>query len=289
MNCTLLSPWHTVGGKALLLFSVVHWTPLSGHLGLVCKEEGRALDPIPEVPIWGSSFPRAMNTAGLCILGWGEFLLPADFVILPDCIYFTFLLFQLFKKINLFFNWRVIAFQNFAVFCQTSTWISHGYTYILSLLNLLPISLPMPPFRLVQSPCLSFLRLAANSRWLFILHMVMEVSMLLFPYISPSPPFGFLLWSLTSSNPELLNVEILFFAWVEEKQRFYKMFQHPVEVQSVNQKRASDHSVEQECGQGQSCLEPSGEMAQTSSGGQLMMGWEHSLFTEWYPLCIVVD
>ena len=26
---------------------------------------------------------------------------------------------------NLFFNWRIIALQNFGVFCQTSTWISH--------------------------------------------------------------------------------------------------------------------------------------------------------------------
>ena len=25
---------------------------------------------------------------------------------------------------NFFFNWRIIALQNFAVFCQTSTWIS---------------------------------------------------------------------------------------------------------------------------------------------------------------------
>ena len=43
----------------------------------------------------------------------------------------------LFKKINLFFYWRIIALQNFVVFCQTSTWITHRYTYIPSLLNLL--------------------------------------------------------------------------------------------------------------------------------------------------------
>ena len=49
-----------------------------------------------------------------------------------------------FKKNSLFFNWRIIALQNFAVFCQTSTWISHRYTYIPSLLNLPPISLPIP-------------------------------------------------------------------------------------------------------------------------------------------------
>ena len=45
---------------------------------------------------------------------------------------------HLFKKIKLaeiwllkflkihFFNWRIIALQNFVVFCQTSAWISHG-------------------------------------------------------------------------------------------------------------------------------------------------------------------
>ena len=44
-----------------------------------------------------------------------------------------------------FFYWRIIALQNFVVFCQTPTWISHGYTYIPSLLNLPPISLPIPP------------------------------------------------------------------------------------------------------------------------------------------------
>ena len=43
------------------------------------------------------------------------------------------------------FYWRIIALQNFAVFCQTSTWISHRYTYLPSLLNLPPIPLPTPP------------------------------------------------------------------------------------------------------------------------------------------------
>ena len=32
-----------------------------------------------------------------------------------------------------FFNWRVIALQNFVVFCWTSTWISHRCTYPLRL------------------------------------------------------------------------------------------------------------------------------------------------------------
>ena len=49
------------------------------------------------------------------------------------------------KKKNLFiFYWRILALQNFAVFCQTSTWTSHRYTYIPSVLKLPPISLPIP-------------------------------------------------------------------------------------------------------------------------------------------------
>ena len=43
---------------------------------------------------------------------------------------------------NLFiFNWRIIALQNFVVFCQTSAWISHRYMYMYvpSLFNLPPI------------------------------------------------------------------------------------------------------------------------------------------------------
>ena len=43
-----------------------------------------------------------------------------------------------------FFYWRIIALQNFVVFCQTSTRISHRYTYIPSLLNFPPISLSIP-------------------------------------------------------------------------------------------------------------------------------------------------
>ena len=54
------------------------------------------------------------------------------------------------KKI---FNWKIIALQNFVVFCHTSTWISHRYTHVPSLLNLSPFSLPIPPFSLSQSPC----------------------------------------------------------------------------------------------------------------------------------------
>ena len=39
------------------------------------------------------------------------------------------------------FKWRIIALQYCLGFCQTSTWISHMYTYVPSLLNLPPASL----------------------------------------------------------------------------------------------------------------------------------------------------
>ena len=45
---------------------------------------------------------------------------------------------------KLFFYWRIIALQNFVVFCQTSIWISHRYTYIPSLLNLPPLPPHIP-------------------------------------------------------------------------------------------------------------------------------------------------
>ena len=48
----------------------------------------------------------------------------------------------IFKVFYLYFNWRIITLQNFVVFCQTSTWISHMYTHIPSFLNPLTISLP---------------------------------------------------------------------------------------------------------------------------------------------------
>ena len=35
-----------------------------------------------------------------------------------------------------FFNWRIIALQNFVVFCHTSTRISHRYTHVPSLPSL---------------------------------------------------------------------------------------------------------------------------------------------------------
>ena len=70
------------------------------------------------------------------------------------------------------FYWSIIALQDFVVFYQTSTWISHIYTYIPSLLKHPPISLPISTPRLIQRPCFSFLSHTAKSCWLSILHMI---------------------------------------------------------------------------------------------------------------------
>ena len=108
----------------------------------------------------------------------------------PSSSYFPFvcLLEPLFSFKNLFlFNWRIIALQCCVGFCHTSTWLCHRYTYVLSLLNLPPPPSPSHRSRLLQSPSLSSLSHTENSLWLFVLHMVMYGSMLLSPYIPPSP------------------------------------------------------------------------------------------------------
>ena len=93
----------------------------------------------------------------------------------PNTIYFLIL--------NLFFNWRITALQNFVAFCQTSTWISHRYTFV-------PSPFPSYPSRLLQSPSLSSLSYTANSYWLSILHIVLlsfHVSLSIHPTLSCFP------------------------------------------------------------------------------------------------------
>ena len=94
---------------------------------------------------------------------------------------------------NLYFYWRIIALQNFVLFCQTSTWIRHiGIHISPPFWTSLPSPSPSHPSRLIQSPC--FLSHTVNSHWLSILHIVMSVSMLLFLYISPFPPLSSCPW-----------------------------------------------------------------------------------------------
>ena len=110
---------------------------------------------------------------GVCLMD--DFMLLSDFssdlLLLSSSFYF--------------FNWRIIALQNFVVFCQTSTWLSHRYPYIPSLWTS-----PFHPSRLIQSPCLSSLRHTANFHWLSVLHIVMYVFMLLSWFVPPFPPLS---------------------------------------------------------------------------------------------------
>ena len=70
-----------------------------------------------------------------------------------------------------FLNWRIIALQYCVGLYHTSTWISHRYTYVPSLLNPLPSPTPSHPSRLSQSTGLSTLCHVANSHLLSILYM----------------------------------------------------------------------------------------------------------------------
>ena len=67
------------------------------------------------------------------------------------------------KKLFIF-NWRIIALQYCVGFCHISTWISHRYRYVRSLLNL-PHT-PSHPSWWSQSPSLSSLSHITNPHWL---------------------------------------------------------------------------------------------------------------------------
>ena len=97
--------------------------------------------------------------------------------------------FQLF--VNKIFYCKIFTLQYCADFCHTSTWISHRYTYVPSLLNLSAIPHPIPPSRLSQSTRLS--SLCHSKSPLSILYMVifmfpccsLNLSHLLHPTLCP--------------------------------------------------------------------------------------------------------
>ena len=70
-----------------------------------------------------------------------------------------------------FFNWRKIALQCCVGFCHTTTWISHNYTDITSLLSLPPL-LPSHPTRSSQSSRLGSLCYIVTSHQLSVLHRI---------------------------------------------------------------------------------------------------------------------
>ena len=85
--------------------------------------------------------PSPQRAAGRCMkqtLRLSFYILcPWKFLLGPS--FFRVSLSLSFFKICLFLNWSIIALQNFVVFCQTSTWISHRHKYIPFLLNFPPI------------------------------------------------------------------------------------------------------------------------------------------------------
>ena len=89
------------------------------------------------------SSSRKQRPYGRPLIGLKEDVLLFDLTCIPRR-WEIFFLIKIFK--NLIFNWRIIALQYHVGFCHTSTWISHRYTNVPSLLNLLPTSHPIPPF-----------------------------------------------------------------------------------------------------------------------------------------------
>ena len=126
LNCEFGTPGNLESVRTYILNS---WTLSLGSWGHSCSCQLKAVVTIPLSHNEASpNYPSFQNSS----------------------VFFFFIFF------SFIFYWRIIALQNFAVFCQTSTWISHWYTYITSLLSLPPIYLSIPRLWFIQSPYLSF-------------------------------------------------------------------------------------------------------------------------------------
>lgn len=148
-----------------LIFSM-DWLKVNQNMSLPAGDQTKLLE---------SSLRSLLHSSGILLT-------------LPSKIYSEFYHFSLLPlKKKLFFNWQIIAFQNFAIFCQTSTCISHRDTHVPSLLGLPPVSPPSQPSRLIQGPCLSALN-QSKFPLLPVLHLVLELSMLLSHLTLSSPP-----------------------------------------------------------------------------------------------------
>ena len=121
-------------------------------------------------------------------------------------MYGRFILFLFFFFVFFFlfiFNQRIIALQYCVGICHTTTWVSHKYTHVPSLLNLLPPPPPHPtsspshPSRLSRSTKLGFLCYTAASHCLSVLHVGVYVrqcysvhsSLPLLPLLGPQVHF----------------------------------------------------------------------------------------------------
>ena len=125
-------------GEAQLGCIFLSSTGLSGKWG-PRKFLGQCRSPSSEAWwLWGSFYcPGGEDHSKKWVLVWT----------LASFFFFFFLI----------FNWRIIALQCCAGFCLTTMWISHKYTYIPFLLNLLPTPTNSQTSRLSQSTGLNSL------------------------------------------------------------------------------------------------------------------------------------
>ena len=103
------------------------------------------------------------------------------------------------------FNWKIFALQRCAGFCHMSTWISHRYTYVPSLLNLPLTSHPIPPLYFVtEHPAelpASYSKLLLA---IYFTHGSVHVSMLLSQFVSSTPFLAVSISLLSMSASPLL-------------------------------------------------------------------------------------
>ena len=158
-------------GKGELL-SNAHGTTI---VPFTCSECVLSLVPVCrwepwEVMIWSLAVPGALRKT----LAWEGFF----FFFFLNCPFFF-----------LFFYWGKIALQYFIDLYQTSTWISHRYTYVPSFLNPpSPSSNPSHFSKLSQISELSSLYYTANTHLLSIFtYGNVLVSMLFSQFVPPFP------------------------------------------------------------------------------------------------------
>ena len=94
---------------------------------------------------WHSS--PGLHSEQLHVPFYVQFLVPQNLITAPHQIDLIYMIRHVNAHSYLLFNIYIglmIGLQYLLDFCHTSTWINHRYTYVHSLLNLPPTSLPIP-------------------------------------------------------------------------------------------------------------------------------------------------
>ena len=109
---------------------------------------------------------------------WRQMDFPTSVI---SVLYVFFLFF--FSFLNFIFNWRIVALRYCTGFCHISTWISHRYTDVPSLLKL-PPSNPLGCYRARFEFPESYSKFPLA---VYFTYSSLYASMLFSPFISPSP------------------------------------------------------------------------------------------------------